>query len=382
MNGVSERNRIPAGLVDAALLGLTGLCIGAALLAQPSGGAAVWNLALASVVVGALPMVRRVAAARAAPRPVRRRRLILVGAGPVAEHVAREAEERGFHVLGCVEDLDPAQRLDWPAAVLAPRSALPELALYLRADQIMFTDTTARVWELVEQIERSEVPAEVFVVPDNYELALCRPSSLRVGDVALVRVPRSTASWRYRTAKRAMDVGLSVLLLVPLAPLMLLAMLAIRLSSPGPVLFRQVRVGRHGQDFEIVKLRTMVSEAERDGPQFCKGKGDPRLTSVGRFLRATHLDEVPQLWNVLRGEMSLVGPRPERPVFVAQFECELPRYAERHRVTPGITGLAQMNGYYHSSPREKLRYDLMYVYHPSLWMDLCILVRTGLSVFS
>jgi lipopolysaccharide/colanic/teichoic acid biosynthesis glycosyltransferase len=95
----------------------------------------------------------------------------------------------------------------------------------------------------------------------------------------------------------------------------------------------------------------------------------------------THLDEVPQLWNVLRGEMSLVGPRPERPIFVKQFELELPRYADRHRILPGITGLAQINGYYHSNAREKLRFDLMYLYHGSIWLDVVIIVRTALGIF-
>jgi lipopolysaccharide/colanic/teichoic acid biosynthesis glycosyltransferase len=124
----------------------------------------------------------------------------------------------------------------------------------------------------------------------------------------------------------------------------------------------------------------MVPDAEKDGPRLCSGKSDPRLTPVGRFLRRTHLDEVPQLWNVLRGEMSLVGPRPERPCFVEQFEEELPEYGERHRILPGITGLAQVCGDYHSSPREKLRFDLMYLYHQSLWLDLRIIVRTALSL--
>jgi lipopolysaccharide/colanic/teichoic acid biosynthesis glycosyltransferase len=108
---------------------------------------------------------------------------------------------------------------------------------------------------------------------------------------------------------------------------------------------------------------------------------EQRLTRVGRFLRALSLDEFPQLWNVLKGEMSLVGPRPERPCFVEEFQQEFPRYRERHRIQPGITGLAQIHGYYHSSPREKLRYDLMYLYHRSLWMDLWVLLRTASKTF-
>ncbi len=274
-----------------------------------------------------------------------------------------------------------AARLDWPQQVLAPRSALAELALYLRADQILVADSPSRAGELLEQVEREGVPAELFVVPEPYELTIGRPTSMRLGDVALYKLPSRQPKRSYLRMKRAVDVTASAVILTLFAPLLLLAMLLIRLSSPGPVLFRQVRVGKDGELFEILKLRTMVQDAEKDGPQLCAGKRDSRLTPVGRFLRATHLDELPQLWNVLRGEMSLVGPRPERPVFVEQFEKELPRYRDRHRIAPGITGMAQVYGYYHSTAREKLRFDLMYLYHANLWLDLCIIVRTALSVF-
>jgi len=314
-------------------------------------------------------------------RPERRRRVMVVGAGPVAEHLANEAELKGYHVLGFVEDLDMAQRLDWPQHVLAPRSALAELALYLRADQILVADGQARAAELLEQVEREGVPAEMFVVPSPYELTIGRPTSLRLGDVALYKLPSRQPKRSYQVLKRVMDVSAAVLILTLFGPALLLAMALVKLTSPGPALFRQVRVGKDGKLFEILKLRTMVVDAEKDGPQLCAGKRDARLTPVGRFLRISHLDELPQLWNVLRGEMSLVGPRPERPVFVEQFEKELPRYADRHRIAPGITGMAQVYGYYHSTAREKLRFDLMYLYHANLWLDLCIIFRTALSVF-
>jgi exopolysaccharide biosynthesis polyprenyl glycosylphosphotransferase len=352
------------------------------LLEHRDGPFALMHVAAAMVGVGASTgKARKWAATRSSSRPARRRRVMMVGAGPVAEHLAREAEEKGYHVLGFVEDLDPEKRMEWPQHVLAPRAAVSELALYLRADEIIVVDSPARVELLLDQIERDGVPADVFIVPDTYELGLCPPTSCRLGDVPLYRLPRRESGWVSSHAKRATDVAISLLILALSSPFLLLAMLAIKLSSRGPALFRQVRVGRNGRHFEIVKLRTMVADAERDGPKFCAGKGDPRLTPVGRFLRLTHLDEVPQLWNVLRGEMSLVGPRPERPVFVEQFERELPRYADRHRILPGITGLAQINGYYHSTAREKLRFDLMYLYHGNFWLDISIIVRTALGVF-
>ncbi|MFN3652668.1 MAG: sugar transferase [Armatimonadota bacterium] len=381
MNDTRHRSRTAAWALGVVMFVVV-YGVGAAALGQALSWIPLGNLALVLVGLAAsVPLARWWAVSRTAERAERRKRVLLVGAGPVAEHLAGLAEEKGYHVLGTVEDLDPARRLDWPATVLAPRAALPELALYLRADQILVAEEPGRVWELVHQIEAHAVPAEVYVVPETYELALGRPTNERLGDVALFRIPRLGGDRVYQAIKRATDVTAAVMLLTLLAPVLLLAMAAIRLGSRGPALFWQERVGKDGRRFSIVKLRTMVTDAEKDGPQFCQGKRDPRLTPVGSFLRRTHLDEVPQLWNVLRGEMSLVGPRPERPCFVERFESELPRYAERHRILPGITGLAQINGHYHSSPREKLRFDLMYAYHPSLWMDLCILVRTALQVF-
>jgi exopolysaccharide biosynthesis polyprenyl glycosylphosphotransferase len=169
-------------------------------------------------------------------------------------------------------------------------------------------------------------------------------------------------------------VGL--LLFVPLFPI--IAVL-IKLTSRGPVLFKQQRVGRHGRVFEIIKLRTMVYDAEEStGPIWAK-LNDPRITPVGRFLRMTHLDEVPQLFNVIKGDMSLVGPRPERPVFVDRFRSQIPNYSERLRVKPGITGLAQVCHKYDETLRDvkrKVAYDLLYIQRMCLMVDLAIMFMT------
>jgi exopolysaccharide biosynthesis polyprenyl glycosylphosphotransferase len=157
----------------------------------------------------------------------------------------------------------------------------------------------------------------------------------------------------------------------------------VRLSSPGPVLFRQPRVGRDGGVFQMLKFRTMRPDAERDsGPVFAT-QNDPRRTRIGRWLRATSIDELPQLWNVLRGDMSLVGPRPERPVFVQEFRSSIPRYFERHKVRAGITGWAQVNGLRGDTPlAERTRYDIFYVENWSLAFDVKILIMTLRSVLS
>ena len=179
-------------------------------------------------------------------------------------------------------------------------------------------------------------------------------------------------------AKRVFDIVSSLSLLIVTAPIVLLAAIAIKLESRGPALFRQTRVGLFNQRFELVKLRSMCLDAERDGSQWAS-ENDPRITRVGRIIRKVRIDELPQLWMVLQGRMSFVGPRPEVPRFVEQLQAELPYYAERHMVKPGITGWAQINFPYGASTedaRHKLEYDLYYAKNYSLFLDLIILLQT------
>ncbi len=182
-----------------------------------------------------------------------------------------------------------------------------------------------------------------------------------------------------RAVKRAIDIVASAILLVVTFPLMLGVSLLIRLETPGPVLYRQERVGLHGTVFTLFKFRSMRADAEAAGKPIWAEKGDRRVTRVGKLIRQTRIDELPQLLNVLRGEMSLTGPRPERPVFVEQLEAVIPFYAVRSYVKPGITGWAQVNYPYGASvedAREKLSYDLYYVKNRGLILDLLILVAT------
>jgi lipopolysaccharide/colanic/teichoic acid biosynthesis glycosyltransferase len=174
-------------------------------------------------------------------------------------------------------------------------------------------------------------------------------------------------SCRALTVTEATDMSylgariIAALLLIILSPLLILIGLSIKICSAGPVLYRQVRVGRFGREFEIVKFRTMVTDAEKHTGAVLAVPGDSRVTPLGKLLRATHLDELPQLWNVVAGHMGFIGPRPERPVFVVKFKQRIARYDERHLVHPGITGLAQILLPYDALPEEKLRYDLTYM---------------------
>ena len=184
--------------------------------------------------------------------------------------------------------------------------------------------------------------------------------------------------WWQRAVRRTADVALSLAILVLTLPLTILAAVAIKLDSPGPVFYRQERVGKHGRVFTIVKFRSMRVDAERDGIRWAT-VGDARVTGVGRWLRLTRIDEIPQILNVLRGDMAFVGPRPERPGFVEHLSQEIPHYDLRHAVKPGITGWAQVNLPYGASvddARSKLAYDLYYINRRSLFLDFLIVLAT------
>jgi len=186
-------------------------------------------------------------------------------------------------------------------------------------------------------------------------------------------------------AKRMLDLVFSLVLLIPALPLMFLAMLMVKITSRGPAIYTQVRVGLNGRSFVIYKIRTMRNDCEKlTGPRWAELGRDPRVTRVGNFLRKTHIDELPQLYNVLRGDMTLIGPRPERPEFVAQLEQVIPHYRLRLCVRPGVTGLAQVllppDVDFHSV-RVKLMYDLYYLQAGNLWVDLKIIACTALKVF-
>jgi sugar transferase (PEP-CTERM system associated) len=180
-------------------------------------------------------------------------------------------------------------------------------------------------------------------------------------------------------AKRMFDVSASSILLLVSAPFLIITALAVKFTSPGPILYRQERVGQFGRPYYVLKFRSMRNDAEKDGNPKWAQQGDARVTSVGRIIRATRIDEIPQIFNVLRGDMSFVGPRPERPFFVDQLARDLPFYAERHVVKPGITGWAQINYPYGASlddARHKLEYDLYYVKNYSVFLDFLILIQT------
>lgn len=179
----------------------------------------------------------------------------------------------------------------------------------------------------------------------------------------------------YEFIKRMMDIVLALIGLIVAIPLMVVIGIAIKLESKGPVFYCQERVGKDGKVYTLYKLRSMYENAEENGAQWAE-KDDPRVTKVGRIIRKTRIDELPQLFNILKGDMSIVGPRPERPVFIFEFNEQIPEFVNRLQVKPGLTGWAQVNGGYELTPKEKLEYDLYYIENRSVWMDIKIILKT------
>ena len=223
---------------------------------------------------------------------------------------------------------------------------------------------------------------DILLIPESVELFCIGAELDKIDDIPMFRLQGLCPSLEVRTMKRALDIAVSFIGFVCALPFMLATAVAIKIGDPGPILYSQVRTGRKGKEFRIYKFRTMRVDAEKySGPMLAQ-ENDPRITRLGRFLRAVRLDELPQIWNVLNGDMSIVGPRPERPFFVEQFTAEMPEYAYRHNVKPGITGMAQVYGKYNTTAFDKLVYDLMYIQQCSILTDLSIIIQTVKVLFT
>lgn len=221
-----------------------------------------------------------------------------------------------------------------------------------------------------------EMGNKAYVVPKLYDILLAKSKVSKFDDIPVFQVTSLELTIEQRFVKRAFDFLIALTGLILTLPIALAVAIAIKLDSKGPVFYLQGRITLNNKVFRLIKFRTMVYDAEKYSGPVLASKSDPRITRVGRFIRATRLDELPQFINVLIGDMSFVGPRPERPYFVEQFKNEIPDYAYRHNVKAGITGIAQVQGKYSTSASDKLRYDLMYVCSYSFFLDLKILFQT------
>ena len=314
------------------------------------------------------------------------RRVVLVGCGPEAVEIAEKIWARHWHglvVAGFVVPPDEALPAgEEPAAALGPcLGTIDDLPAEIAGGDIdhviLASSTPSWPTRLVDSLSGVRpAHASVLLLPGPFESLIGRMRYRWIHDLPLIEVVRES-EWRIRRPlKRAFDLVGSAALGLLAVPVIAVCAALIKATSTGPVFYRQERVGRGMRPFHLWKLRTMAADAERDTGEVMAQPDDPRLTPIGGALRRLRLDELPQLANVLNGTMSLVGPRPERPGFVRRYLAEVPGYAERFSLAPGLSGLAQVNGDYQSSPQNKLRYDLAYMANWSLWLDLSLLFRT------
>ena len=269
---------------------------------------------------------------------------------------------------------------EWPAnsKVLSERAALTKLIRSGVIDQVFVALPLEEASKLLEiQQWLDDEPVTVYFVPDLGELVKLRGHMEEFDGLSIITLQSSPFYGWNSFLKRSMDLALGGFAFLLCSPLMALIAIGIKLSSPGSALYRQERMGLDGERFEMLKFRTMVEGAEHHTGPIWAANDDPRVTALGRWLRRTSLDELPQLINVLRGEMSLVGPRPERPPLIEEFRKSIPKYMLRHKVKAGMTGWAQVNGWRgNTSLERRIEHDLDYIENWSLWRDVRILART------
>ena len=317
--------------------------------------------------------------------PLPRRRALIVGIGPAADRIVdtvRRHPWSGVEIVGVVAETAPgvgaAGSLSGARTVpfLGTLDRLAAIVEAERVDEVILTPEGSSWRDRISERIPEGWRADLLVWPSPFETMIGRLRFRIVGDLPLLEARTQPFRPIGAFVKRAFDVVASAALLVVLAPFLVLAAFLIAGTSVGGIFYRQTRVGREGRLFELWKLRTMRRGAEIETGAVLASPGDPRMTRIGRAMRSARVDEIPQLWNVLVGDMSLVGPRPERPEFTREFTETVPGWALRHASRPGLTGLAQVSGEYSTEPEIKLRYDLAYLNNWSFGLDLSILLRT------
>ena len=285
--------------------------------------------------------------------------------GIIDDTKERGSEYKGVKVIGCIEDLD----------YILEQNSLDEIAITLGLEEYY------KLEKIVAECEKSGVHTKF--IPDYGNIIPTRPYTEDLLGLPVINIRYVPLSNTFNAMlKRIVDIFGALVAIILFSPVMLFSCIMIKLTSPGPLIYRQTRVGLHNKPFEMYKFRSMEVQTEEKEKKAWTVKNDPRVTGFGKFMRHTSIDELPQLFNILKGDMSLVGPRPERPFFVEKFREEIPRYMVKHQVRPGLTGWAQVNGYRgDTSIRKRIDCDLYYIENWTLGLDFKILFLTFFKGF-
>lgn len=350
-----------------------------------------WTILFAWVIAAVLLIAWRIALLRFFPISYPEKRVLILGANQTGADLARTLRERtkwGWHFIGFIDAHEKDQKAIEPAIELIDVSpevdqseilgSISDLEAVVKKHQInrLLIAKPTNIRQFIESLVLSKnLRLTIDVVPDLYEVFIGQADSI-VGDVPLMRVATAQSSHYQSGLKRLGDFVGFICIGILTLPVWVFAMLGILIDDGWPIFYRQERVGKRQKVFEIFKFRTMINDAESCSGPVMACEGDTRITRFGSLLRRARIDELPQLINIARGEMSFIGPRPERPIFVEEFLKDVPGYAERFEAKPGVTGLAQVNGSYATTPERKLKYDLMYIYNQGLTMDLQVIAET------
>jgi len=344
-----------------------------------------WLLTIVLIMIGRL--IYHAVQWRMQARGMGRERVLIVGTGDIGKLVLEKIKgspHLGYEVIGFVHkngETEPDNVLGVP--VLGNAEDLSRLIDERQVDEVIIALPEASDEEMLGLISKcSKASLSIKVFPDVFQIIATQVTIDDLGGLPLLSVRDVRQhGWRL-TVKRLMDVTVSAIGLVIVSPLLFVTAILIKIESPGPAFYVQERMGLDAKPFKMIKLRSMRQDAEADGPGWTI-ENDPRRTKLGTFIRKTNVDELPQLINIFLGDMSLVGPRPERPVYVDQFRRTIPRYMERHKEKAGLTGWAQVNGLRgDTSISERTKYDLWYIENWSLLLDIKILIRTALRMFT
>jgi exopolysaccharide biosynthesis polyprenyl glycosylphosphotransferase len=308
---------------------------------------------------------------------------IIVGSGKRAlelHELVQKFPQLGYKIVGYVSVTESSKK---GREVLGSMDSLPEIIEKNKVTEVLIAledREKSKLFDIINRSQKNDV--NLKILPDTYEIVSGLAKTNQIYGVPFIEIMPEIMPYGSKLFKRVFDVLFSLSVLLLLLPLLVLVAVIIKLTSKGPVIYSQTRVGKNSKEFPMYKFRSMIKDAEEYGPEWA-GESDPRITGIGRVIRKIYLDEVPQLVNVIMNDMSIVGPRPERPFFVEKLSIEIPYYYKRLSVKPGITGWAQIKHKYDASlndVKEKLKYDFFYIENMSLKLDFKIMVNTFLVV--
>lgn len=310
--------------------------------------------------------------------------VVILGINKVAEDILAHMlkDKKSYNIKGFVSQgyNDETHFMGFP--ILGKADELMDIVKKENIDEIVVSRTNSWLDDIVHKMSLSGRKSRVTVVPSPYEILIGKLQQVKIHDIPLIEVYKEHAPSSSVALKRVFDIAFSLFMLAVTLPVMIILCIIIKATSKGPVLYKQERTGKDRVPFIIYKFRTMVADAEKDTGPVLAGEDDERVTRVGKIIRKFRIDEFPQLINILKGDMSFVGPRPERPYFISLYENSIKSYNARLKVKPGLTGLAQINGEYYTDPEIKLKYDLAYIYNQNIILDIIILAETFKLIFT